>query len=196
MGGGHPAVRCSLVRHGSPFGVQPRRNGPTGLRSHCGHVRAALARRRHWSGQGWDLRPWGSCALYALSSKSSIIVAHRDLAAVHEQPSRHRDRASAVLASLGRVPPAHPWRTGPRWVGFACLAAAVGSFWLAFSPTGSRPFCSILVRGQRAWPIRSSTKKRSAPPTWSVKALYGDSRRTGSLSLTAGIIGSNHRSPS
>jgi hypothetical protein len=27
-------------------------------------------------------------------------------------------------------------RTGPRWVGWACMAAAVGSLWLAFVPTG------------------------------------------------------------
>src|ERR1700704_5428985 len=95
---------------------------------------------------------------------------HRDLAAVHEQPSRHRDRASAVLASLGRVPPAHPW---PHWsaLGGVCMPSRGRGLLLARLLTnGDRDLlASILVRGQRAWPISSSTKKRSAPPTWSVR---------------------------
>ena len=34
-------------------------------------------------------------------------------------------------------------RTSPRWVGWACMVACVGSFWLAFGATGIAPFLQL-----------------------------------------------------
>ena len=68
--------------------------------------------------RGWDLRPVGQMCV------ACIVFQLFEIALALFLP---------VLVGFYLV--THG-RTGPTWVGWACMAAAVGSFWLAFAPTG------------------------------------------------------------
>ena len=86
--------------------------------------------------RGWDLRPVGqvcvACIVFQVF-EIAVIATWRpftnnllgiEIALVLFLPVL----VGFYLLTHGRI--------GPRWVGWACMAAAVGSFWLAFAPTG------------------------------------------------------------
>jgi len=86
--------------------------------------------------KGWDLRPVGQMCI------ASIVFQVFEIAVIATWRPFTNNLAGIEIALLLFLPVLVGFylvthgRTGPRWVGWACMAAAVGSFWLAFAPTG------------------------------------------------------------
>jgi len=189
----HGAVTCCSMLSGSSR-LTLWRPGPGGTAQlvfgAIGACTAALARRRIGQVKGWDLRPVGQCALYALSSKSSRSCSSRPGGRLRT-PSRHRDRASAVLASLGRVlcsPMAH-WSA----LGGVCMPSRGRGSSGSPSHNGIRPSCLYLVRVSGHGLSDRRQRRGQSRPRWSVR-LSTVTHAYGFISSPAGIIGSNHRS--
>ena len=86
--------------------------------------------------KGWDLRPIGQLALlcFLLQTLEIIIIGtFRPWSSTLLGIEIALALYLPVLAGFYLV--THG-KTTPRWVGWACMAAAVGSVWLAFAPTG------------------------------------------------------------
>ena len=86
--------------------------------------------------KGWDLRAVGQMCVV------SIVFQVFEIAVIATWRPFTNNLAGIEIALLLFLPVLVGFylvthgRTGPRWVGLACMAAAVGSFWLAFAPTG------------------------------------------------------------
>ncbi|MGH9244901.1 MAG: hypothetical protein ACRD29_11405 [Acidimicrobiales bacterium] len=103
-----------------------------------------------WLGAGfaqlrnWDLRPIGQIAVlcFILQAFEILVIAATfrpwttDLLGICIALGLYLP----VLAGFHLV--THG-RTNPKWVGWACMAAAAGSFWLAFAPTDIAPFLQL-----------------------------------------------------
>ncbi|MGH9117726.1 MAG: hypothetical protein ACRD0A_07555 [Acidimicrobiales bacterium] len=103
-----------------------------------------------WLGAGfaqlrdWDLRPIGQLAVlcFILQVFMIIVIAgtfrpwNSDLLGICIALALYLP----VLAGFFLV--THG-RTNPKWVGWSCMAAAAGSFWLAFAATGIAPFLQL-----------------------------------------------------
>jgi hypothetical protein len=89
---------------------------------------------------GWDLRPIGqmciACIVFQVF-EIAVIATWRPFTATLAGIEVALFLFLPVL--LGFYLLTHG-RTQSQWVGWACMAAALGSFWLAFAPTGVAPF--------------------------------------------------------
>lgn len=90
--------------------------------------------------RGWDLRPIGQLAVlcFILQAFEIIVIAtFRPWSVTFTGIEIALALYLPVLAGFFLV--THG-RTSPRWVGWTCIVAGVGSAWLAFAPTGIAPF--------------------------------------------------------
>lgn len=93
--------------------------------------------------RGWDLRPIGQMCIVCIAFQVfEIVVIATWRPFTNSLLGIEIALALFVPVLLGFYLLTHG-RTGPRWVGWACFAAAVGSFWLAFAPTGIAPFLPL-----------------------------------------------------
>jgi hypothetical protein len=129
---------------GSPFGVQaPAGTAQLVFGAIAGMYGLLWLAAGVGQVKGWDLRPVGQmCVVCIVFQVFEIVVIATWRPFTNNLLGIEIALALFLPVLVGFLLLTHG-RTGPRWVGFACLAAAVGSFWLAFSPTGIATFLPL-----------------------------------------------------
>lgn len=94
--------------------------------------------------RGWDLRPIGQLAALCF-----ILQVFEILVIAVEFRPWSGDLTGITIALALYLPVLAGFylvtheRTTPKWVGWSCMVAALGSGWLAFAPTGIAPFLQL-----------------------------------------------------
>lgn len=93
--------------------------------------------------RGWDLRPIGQLALLCFILQAFEIIVIATFRPFTNTLLGIEIALALYLPVLAGFYLVTHGRTSPRWVGWSCMAAVVGSFWLAFAPTGIAPWLPL-----------------------------------------------------